>query len=220
MRLLQEYIEPSSVDCITESTADGKKHLYIKGVFAEAELKNRNNRIYPKSIMENSIKKYVDNYVSKNRALGELSHPEGRVSIAPERASHLITDLRMEGNTVYGKAKILNTPQGQIARGLLEGGVQLGVSTRGLGSVHKLDDTIYVKEDYLILGVDIVNDPSSINAWVDAVNENQEWVVTDDGRIVEATKKKLKKINKLSESKQLELFSDFMMQISKRKFKN
>lgn len=215
MFLLKEFTESNHVSLLTEATDSGKKQLYIKGIFAEAELKNRNGRIYPRNVMKNAINEYITEYVSKNRALGELSHPENRPTVKPELASHRITELEFVDDKVWGKALILETPQGQIVKGLLDGGTQLGVSTRALGSVYESGGTTYVKEDLKIFSADIVADPSSINAWVNGINESSEWVVTDDGRILEKYKAQVNRA-KLSESRKLELFSAFLSDISRK----
>ena len=213
MKLLVE--SQRDVKYITEADASGVKQLYISGIFAEAELKNRNGRIYPKSIMEKAVKEYIDEYVDKRCAIGELSHPESRPIAKPEFASHLVTELRMDGTTVYGKARVLPTPQGQILRGLLEGGVQMGVSTRALGSVKESSGTSYVQDDFKLFAIDAVDKPSSINAWVNAVNESAEWVVTDDGRILEKYKPLINKV--LSEEKALKIFANFLSDIANRR---
>lgn len=132
MKLITEYTE-TDVQCIVEKKEDGSKTHVIEGVFMQAESKNRNGRIYPKAVMESAVKKYVDEQVSKDRAVGELNHPEGP-TVNLDKVSHKITELKFEGNDVMGKARILDTPMGNIVKGLLEGGVQLGVSTRGMGS--------------------------------------------------------------------------------------
>ena len=131
MKLITEYTE-TDVQCIVEKKEDGSKTHVIEGVFMQAESKNRNGRIYPKAVMESAVKKYVDEQVSKDRAVGELNHPEGP-TVNLDKVSHKITELKFEGNDVMGKARILDTPMGNIVKGLLEGGVQLGVSTRGNG---------------------------------------------------------------------------------------
>jgi hypothetical protein len=218
MILLKEYVEPSHVEYVLEEGVGGKqKDLYIKGVFAESEQLNRNGRIYPFAIMEAAIAKYVAEFVEKKRALGELSHPDGRPQVKPEFASHLVTELKMEGNMVMGKAKVLNTPKGQILRGLLEGGVQMGVSTRALGSIKESNGRTIVQNDFQLFAIDAVSDPSAINAFVDAVNESQEWLVTDDGRVLERTKKIIDTKPQLSESAKLKIFTDFMEAISVKK---
>lgn len=211
MIFLREATDFQNFQVISEGAGDGKS-LFIEGVFAQAEKKNRNGRIYPKKIMESSVGKYITEYVSKNRAMGELSHPENRPTVKPELASHLITVLEMRDNDVYGKAKILNTPQGKIVQGLLEGGVSLGVSTRGLGSITERAGTTYVCDDYCIMAVDVVGDPSAPDAWVNAVNEGAEWLITDDGRIVEQARKEIKK-QKLNEATMLKMFQDFLGKI-------
>jgi len=134
MKLIAEFNE-QNVQCIVEKNEQGEKSYVIEGVFAQAEQKNRNGRIYPKKTMERAVNKYVEEQVSKNRAVGELNHPEGP-TVNLDKVSHLITDLRFEGNDVIGKASILDTPMGKIVKGLLEGGVNLGVSTRGMGSLE------------------------------------------------------------------------------------
>ena len=212
MILLKEFVDSgNSMDMIVEET-NGKKSLFIKGIFAEAELKNRNGRIYPKEVLRSAIDTYNEEYVLKGRAISELSHPEGRPQPKPEFASHLVTELKMDGNTVYGKAKVLDTPNGNILRGLLEGGVKFGVSTRGLGTLSERAGVRYVRDDYVITAIDAVTDPSSINAFVDAVNESQEWMITDDGRIIESIKKEIKK-NKLNEERKFQLIQQFLLSI-------
>ena len=156
-------------------------------------------------------------WVDRNRAMGELSHPENRPMVKPEMASHLIKEFRMDGNNVMGKAKILNTPQGQIVKGLLEGGVQLGVSTRGLGSLVERSGAKYVQSDFMMTAVDIVSDPSGPDAWVDAINEGREWVYLD-GKYVERDISEAKSVIRSSTVKQLDekklaLFEDFLRKI-------
>jgi hypothetical protein len=202
MKFLRESIDFNNVQIITEGTGDSKT-LFIEGIFAQAEKKNRNGRIYPRDIMENAVNKYVNEFVNNRRALGELSHPESRPTVKPELASHLITTLRCEGNDVYGKAKVLNTPQGNVLKGLLEGGVQMGVSTRGLGSIEERAGTTYVKDDFAMMAIDAVSDPSGIDCWVNAINESRDWVYIDgryEEREIEAAKKAIHTASK----KQLE----------------
>jgi hypothetical protein len=210
MLFLRESQDFSSIKVLNEGVG---KNLFIEGIFAQAELKNRNGRIYPKPIMESAINKYIKEYVQSKRALGELSHPENRPQVKPEMASHLITELRMDGNNVYGKAKVLNTPQGQIVRGLLEGGVQLGVSTRALGSVKEQNGNQVVQNDLSLHAVDVVSDPSGIDCWVNAINESREWVVTDDGQILEKTKPLVNKSG-LTEDQKLKIFAKFLSDIA------
>ena len=174
MKLIAEYNE-SDVHCIVEKKENGEKSYVIEGVFAQAEQKNRNGRIYPKPIMEKAVSKYVTEQVSKKRAVGELNHPEGP-TVNLDKVSHLITDLRVENNDVVGKAQILDTPMGQIVKGLLEGGVQLGVSTRGMGSLEQKNGIMYVKDDFILNTVDIVQDPSAPGAFVNGIMEGVDWV--------------------------------------------
>jgi hypothetical protein len=174
MKLITEYKE-TDVQCIVEKKEDGTKTHVIEGIFAMAESKNRNGRIYPQSIMENAVSKYVTEQVSKNRAVGELNHPDGP-TVNLDKVSHLITDLKMEGKNVMGKARILDTPMGNIVKGLLEGGVQLGVSTRGMGSLEQRNGTMYVKDDFMLNTIDIVQDPSAPNAFVNGIMEGVDWV--------------------------------------------
>jgi len=174
MKLITEF-KDTDVQCIVERKEDGSKNHIIEGIFAMAESKNRNGRIYPQAVMEKAVKKYVDDQVSKNRAVGELNHPDGP-TVNSDKVSHLITDLKFEGNNVMGKARILDTPMGNIVKGLLEGGVQLGVSTRGMGSLEKRGGAMYVKDDFMLNTVDIVQDPSAPEAFVNGIMEGVEWV--------------------------------------------
>ena len=174
MKLISEYVE-NDLQCIVEKKEDGSKKFVIEGVFAQADKKNRNGRVYPKAIMENAVGKYVQEQVSKKRAVGELNHPEGP-TVNLDKVSHLITDLKFEGNDVVGKAQVLDTPMGQIVKGLLEGGVQLGVSTRGMGSLEQRNGAMYVKDDFILSTVDIVQDPSAPDAFVNGIMEGVDWV--------------------------------------------
>ena len=174
MKLIAEYTE-QNIQCLVEAKEDGSKKYTIEGVFAQAEQKNRNGRIYPRMIMENAVNKYAKEQVATKRAVGELNHPEGP-TVNLDKVSHLITDLKIEENNVMGKATILDTPMGQIVKGLLEGGVQLGVSTRGMGSLEKRGDAMYVKDDFMLNTIDIVQDPSAPGAFVNGIMEGVDWV--------------------------------------------
>jgi hypothetical protein len=174
MKLISEFTE-SNLECIVEAKENGEKNYVIEGVFAQADQKNRNGRVYPKAIMEAAVNKYVEEQVSKKRAVGELNHPEGP-TVNLDKVSHLITDLKFEGNNVVGKAQILDTPMGKIVKGLLEGGVQLGVSTRGMGSLEQKNGVMYVKDDFHLATVDIVQDPSAPDAFVNGIMEGVDWV--------------------------------------------
>ena len=174
MKLIAEYTE-QNIQCLVEAKEDGSKSYTIEGVFAQAEQKNRNGRIYPQPIMEAAVKKYAKEQVATKRAVGELNHPEGP-TVNLDKVSHLITDLKVEDNNVMGKARILDTPMGQVVKGLLEGGVQLGVSTRGMGSLERRGDAMYVKDDFMLNTIDIVQDPSAPGAFVNGIMEGVDWI--------------------------------------------
>ena len=173
MKLITEQIE--DVKVITEGKGDDKK-LYIEGVFLQAELKNRNGRIYPFKVLETEVNRYNEEYVKTKRALGELGHPDGP-TVNLDRVSHRITSLSAEGSNFIGKAQILDTPMGKIAKSLLGEGVQLGVSSRGMGSIDKKEDASYVMDDFMLAtAADIVADPSAPDAFVNGIMEGREWV--------------------------------------------
>ena len=173
MKLITETIE--DVKLLTEEK-DGKKLLYIEGVFLQSELKNRNGRMYPFEVLNREVERYNEEYVKSKRALGELGHPDGP-TINLDRVSHRITSLRAEGNNFIGKAQILDTPMGNIAKSLLGEGVQLGVSSRGMGSIDKREDCNVVRDDFMLTtAADIVADPSAPDAFVNGIMEGREWV--------------------------------------------
>ena len=174
MKLIAEYVE-QDIGVIVEKNESGEKSYVIEGVFAQAEQKNRNGRVYPRPIMEKAVGKYVKDQVSQKRAVGELNHPEGP-TVNLDKVSHLITALDWKGNDVVGKASILDTPNGKIVKGLLDGGVKLGVSTRGMGSLENRNGTMFVKDDFILNTVDIVQDPSAPAAFVNGIMEGVEWV--------------------------------------------
>ena len=174
MKLIAEYTE-QDIQCLVEAKEDGSKNYTIEGVFAQAEQKNRNGRIYPKMIMEKAVNKYAKEQVATKRAVGELNHPEGP-TVNLDKVSHLITDLKVEDNNVMGKATILGTPMGEVVKGLLEGGVQLGVSTRGMGSLEQRESAMYVKDDFMLNTIDIVQDPSAPEAFVNGIMEGVDWI--------------------------------------------
>ena len=173
MKLITEHLE--SVQYITEANEKGEKNVFIEGVFMQAEKENRNKRIYPKQVLAEATAKYVKEQVKSGRAVGELNHPEGP-QINLDKVSHRITDLKWEGNDVVGKALILDTPMGKIVKGLVEGGVKLGVSSRGMGTVERKENKTYVKDDFILNTVDIVQDPSAPSAFVEGIMEGVEWV--------------------------------------------
>jgi hypothetical protein len=175
MKLIAEYTE-DQLEVVTEATRDGGKKYAIEGIFMQANQKNRNGREYDKiSCLEPAVEKYVTEQVSKGRAVGELNHPEGP-TVNLDKVSHKIESLVWEGNDVVGKATILDTPMGKIVKGLLDGGVKLGVSTRGMGSLESRGGRMVVKPDFLLNAVDIVQDPSAPSAFVNGVMEGVEWV--------------------------------------------
>jgi len=220
MKLITELYE--ELEHITEAKEDGSKDHYIKGIFMQAETPNRNGRIYRLPIMEAAVNKYVESHVKSNRAYGELGHPAGP-QINLDRVSHIITELKKSGNNFIGKAKLTDTPMGNIAKGLLKSGANLGVSSRGMGSLKPNKDGIMeVQEDFhLATAADIVADPSAPNAFVKGVMENVDWVydASSDSwyqeRLHEA-RKKLKRMtmNELEESK-LKLFESFISKLSR-----
>ena len=174
MNLISEYRD-DSVEVITEAKEDGKKNYFIEGIFMQGDIKNRNGRIYPSATLESEMKRYQKDFIETKRALGELGHPDGP-QINGDRVSHLITDMRRDGNDFYGKAKILSTPMGEIVKSLLDEGVKIGVSTRGLGSVKAgRDGVMEVQKDFHLSTVDIVTDPSAPNAFVNGIMENVEY---------------------------------------------
>ena len=175
MKLIAEYTE-DQLEVVTEATKDGGKKYAIEGIFMQANQKNRNGREYDKvTCLEPAVEKYVTEQVSKGRAVGELNHPEGP-TVNLDKVSHKIESLKWEGNDVVGKATILETPMGQIVKGLLDGGVKLGVSTRGMGSLESRGGRMVVKPDFLLNAVDIVQDPSAPSAFVNGVMEGVEWI--------------------------------------------
>jgi len=174
MKLIAEYTD-QHLEVLTEAKEGGGKKYSIEGVFAQAEQKNRNGRVYPMPVMEKAVGKYVDEQVSKGRAVGELNHPDGP-TVNLDKVSHKIESLQFKGNDVVGKATILETPMGQIVKGLLDGGVRVGVSTRGMGSLQRGGSGMVVGPDFMLNAVDIVQDPSAPNAFVNGIMEGVEWV--------------------------------------------
>ena len=175
MRLITEFVD-HDLDIICEANKNtGEKQYAIEGVFMQSESKNKNGRIYEKATMEKAVNKYIDEQVKTGRAVGELNHPEGP-TVNLDKVSHKITELKWDGSNVIGKASILKTPMGQIVEGLLEGGVKLGVSSRGMGSLVQKNGTSYVGKDFMLATVDIVQDPSAPEAFVNGIMEGVEWV--------------------------------------------
>ena len=212
MKLIAEFND-TIAPIITEST-NGKKDYFIEGVFMQSDIKNRNGRVYPKNIMEKEVDRYNKEFVEKQRAFGELGHPEGP-TINLDKVSHLIQSLTLEGKNYVGKAKILSTPNGEIVKALINDGAKLGVSSRGLGSLEQKGNAQYVKDDFqLATAGDIVADPSAPEAFVEGIMEGVEWVY-QNGILtqvqLEGMQKELRsaKLNKLEETK-LNLWKRFV----------
>ena len=211
MKLITETIE--NVEVITEGKGASKK-LYIEGVFLQSEIKNRNGRMYPFSVLEKEVERYNEEYVKTSRALGELGHPDGP-TVNLDRVSHRITSLRAEGNNFIGKAQILSTPNGNIAKALLDEGVKLGVSSRGMGSIDKREDCGVVMDDFMLAtAADIVADPSAPDAFVNGIMEGKEWA-WDNGILKETKVAKYQRYmdnatRKNLEERTLQVFNDFL----------
>jgi hypothetical protein len=214
MKLITEHLE-SNLEYIVEAK-DGKKNVVIEGIFMQAESKNRNGRIYPRDVMETAVNKYVTEQVATGRAVGELNHPDGP-SINLDKVSHRITELKWDGNNVIGKALVLDTPMGQIVKGLVEGGVQLGVSSRGMGTLVQRNGVNTVGRDFVLATVDIVQDPSAPEAFVNGIMEGVEWI-WDNGILkaqdVEKYETEIKKASSLNLAEaQLRVWSDFLSKL-------
>lgn len=213
MKLITEEIE--SIEIITEER-NGKKTLYITGPFLQAEITNRNGRCYPHSILEREVGRYNEKFIKSGRALGELGHPDGP-TVNLDRVSHMITSLHSEGNNFIGKAKILDTPMGNIAKSLLDEGVRLGVSSRGIGSLVERNGIKYVSDDFMLAtAADIVADPSAPDAFVQGIMEGKEWV-WEGGILKEMAAANAKRNvelyarqRRLSEQRKLKLLNDYL----------
>ena len=217
MLLITEHTE--DINLITEEV-DGEKQYHIDGIFMQAEQKNRNGRVYPKKTLMNEVARYNNEYVKPSRAMGELGHPEGP-QLNLERVSHLIKELRVDGNDVYGKAKILDTPYGKIVKDLIKEGVKIGVSSRGMGSLKQKNGINEVQEDFSLAAVDIVADPSAPDAYVQGIMEGKEWVWENGiltSRTIESHAKHISRASKaeLEEAKLL-VFADFLSKFIKDK---
>ena len=215
MKLISEHIEQDLGYTITEGKS-GEKNVFIEGVFMQANKKNRNNRIYEKTILQDAVSKYVQEQVSTGRAVGELNHPDGP-TINLDKVSHRITELNWEGNDVVGKALILDTPMGKIVKGLVEGGVKLGVSSRGMGTVEMKDGVSRVNNDFVLSTVDIVQDPSAPGAFVNGIMEGVDWV-WDNGiltaRQIEKYETEIKEASTADLAKaQTRVFQDFLSKL-------
>ena len=191
LKLISEHIEQDTDYIIEQDEKSGNKNYKIKGIFMQADIKNRNGRIYPMEILQKEVKRYNKEYITQKRAFGELGHPDGP-TVNLERASHLVTALYPDGKNFIGEAKILSTPMGEIVKSLMNDGAKLGVSSRGMGSLDQKNGANYVRNDfYLATAADIVADPSAPNAFVEGIMEGKEWV-WNNGLIREADIAKMK----------------------------
>jgi len=221
MKLITELTE--NVQYITEANEkSGKKDMYIEGIFLQAEIKNRNGRMYPINVLESEVKRYMTEVVSHNRAYGELGHPSGP-SINLDRVSHIITELKRDKNNFIGKAKITETPMGNIARGIMESGGQLGVSSRAMGSLKEERGVMVVQSDLKIsTAADIVADPSAPDAFVKGIMENVEWFYDEANGVwlqekVESIKKSVHRLSsKKIEEQRLAIFEEFLSSLASK----
>lgn len=189
MKLLREFVSVDKLEILSEETEKTKEKYYrVKGPFMEATTRNRNGRVYSQEILEREVKKYNEECISKGRSLSELDHPDSP-NINLERVSHIIEELKMEGNIGYGVARFIDTPMGRIAQTLIKEGVILGMSTRGVGSLEGEN----VKDDYSLIAIDAVFSPSAPSAFVEGVLENKEYIIGKDGEIVETAIRNLQK---------------------------
>jgi hypothetical protein len=214
MKLIKEVVE--TVQYITEEK-DGKKSLFIEGPFLVSERKNKNGRLYEYDTMKKEVARYSEEYVNKNRAFGELGHPD-TPSINLDRVSHMIVGLKEDGNQWIGKAKILDTPMGNIARSLIEGGGQLGVSSRGMGSLKNVNGVNIVQDDfYLATAADIVADPSAPGAFVQGIMEGKEWMLVNGVWTEADQEQSIRQIRRASskdiEAVSLSIFENFIRKL-------
>ena len=216
MKLIAEYID-SDLDVIVEKT-NGKKSLAIEGVFMQADQKNRNGRVYEKEVLEGAVNKYIKEQVETGRAVGELNHPDGP-TINLDRVSHKITELRWDGNDVVGKASILQTPMGKIVEGLLEGGVKLGVSSRGMGTLVNKSGVQHVGGDFMLSTVDIVQDPSAPEAFVNGIMEGVDWVWNNGVLVaqeIESIETEIKESKLASPDTEIRAFKNFLSKLNSK----
>jgi len=183
MKLITDYIQHGLGFSIEENKKTGKKSTFLEGIFMQAENKNKNGRVYTREVLTNAVDKFVNEQVITGRAVGELNHPDGP-TINLDKVSHRITELKWDGNNVLGKALILDTPMGQIVKGLVEGGVQLGVSSRGMGSLEMKNGVNHVRDDFMLNTIDIVQDPSAPNAFVNGIMEGVSYEQDRPGHFI------------------------------------
>jgi hypothetical protein len=216
MKLITELTEDVTV--VTEAREDGKKNMYIEGIFLQGGIKNRNGRMYPVETLAKEVERYNEAYVKNGRALGELGHPDGP-QINLDRVSHVITSLRQEGQNWIGKAKLTDTPMGNTAKGLIESGVRLGVSSRGMGSLRLNKEGINeVQNDFhLATAADIVADPSAPDAFVNGIMEGVEWIWENSMLVAHKSKMQVESAvrSRELEERKLQIFENFLNEISK-----
>ena len=214
MKLISE--EVASAEYLVEEK-NGKKEYKIKGVFLQSNIKNRNGRVYPREILVREVNRYTKEFINKNRAFGELGHPDGP-TVNLERVCHMVKSLTPEGDNFIGEAKIMDTPYGKIVKGLIDEGAQLGVSSRGMGSIMNRNGINFVKDDfYLATAADIVADPSAPDAFVEGIMESREWV-WDNGVLkqvdIESWKQQIQEARRtVLEEKKLEVFKSFLTKL-------
>jgi hypothetical protein len=216
MKLITELTEDVTV--VTEAREDGKKNMYIEGIFLQGGIKNRNGRMYPVETLAKEVERYNESYVKNGRALGELGHPDGP-QINLDRVSHVITSLRQEGQNWIGKAKLTDTPMGNTAKGLIESGVRLGVSSRGMGSLRLNKEGINEVQDdfHLATAADIVADPSAPDAFVNGIMEGVEWIWENSMLVAHKSKMQIESAvrSRDLQERKLQIFENFLNEISK-----
>lgn len=219
MKLIAEQVE--DVQYIVEAKEDGNKNVFIEGIFLQGNMKNRNGRVYPVEVLAKEVKRYTEQYINQSRAFGELGHPEGP-TINLDRVSHMVTELKQDGDNFIGKAKITDTPMGRIVKEIIAEGGRLGVSSRGMGSLKQSGGASVVQSDfYLATAADIVADPSAPQAFVNGIMEGKEWI-WDGGLLKEKTIEETRmeveaaaKRKALTEQEQLRIFSAFLQKVGK-----
>jgi hypothetical protein len=217
MKLIIEQTT-DNIQCLTEQDEKTKEKNYlVQGVFMQADQQNKNGRVYPLEIVQREIKVYNDNFVKQNRAMGELGHPE-TAHVQLDRVSHLIKELSMDGNNVYGKAKLLDTPFGKIAKNFIDEGIKLGMSSRGLGSLKDSENGVKeVQDDFILQSIDIVADPSAPEAFIEGIMENREWIYENgiiQSKEIEEYKSIIKKAHRKDvEAKILKVFEAFVKKL-------
>ena len=215
MKLISEEVTQSEL--LIEQNDKGQKDYKIKGIFLQSNIKNRNGRIYPKEVLDKEVTRYNKEFINKKRAFGELGHPDGP-TVNLERVSHMITKLYPDGDNFIGEAKVMNTPYGKIVKGLIDEGAQLGVSSRGMGSLINRGGKNYVRDDfYLATAADIVADPSAPDAFVEGIMEGKEWVWENGALIekdIEAWRMEIYKAKKFElDEKKLQVFESFLKKL-------